>query len=56
MARSLTIQHTETPGTSRLFNGFLLLALGWLLAGMLFAGLNVSDADAAEASPVFDVE
>ena len=56
MARSLTIKHTETPGTSRLFNGFLLLALGWLMAGMLLAGLNVGEADAAETVPVLDVE
>jgi hypothetical protein len=54
MARSLTVSHTETPGTSRLFNGFLLLALAWLMAGMLVAGLNVGDADAAETMPVLD--
>ena len=56
MARSLTVKHTETPGTSRLFNGFLILAMGWLMAGMLLAGLNVGEADAAETTPVVNVE
>ncbi len=30
MARSLTVQHEETPATSTLLNAFLLLAFAWL--------------------------
>jgi anti-sigma factor RsiW len=45
MARSLTVKHTEEPGTSSLLNAFLLLAFGWMMAGMLIGGLS-SDAQA----------
>lgn len=56
MARSLTIKNTEKAATSRLFNVFLLIALGWLMLGMVFAGVSVGDADAVEAAPAFDLE
>lgn len=52
MARSMTVKHTEAPGTSRLFNAFLLLAFGWLLTSMLVAGATAgqptADAPAVE--------
>jgi hypothetical protein len=38
MARSLTIIPEERATTSPLFTGFLLLAIGWLLAGALLTG------------------
>ena len=44
MARSLTVKHTEAPGTSSLLNAFLLVAFGWLVASMLFAGVSASAA------------
>ena len=44
MARSLTVKHTEAPGTSGLLNAFLLVAFGWLVASMLFAGVSASAA------------
>lgn len=44
MARSLTVKHTETPGTSGLFNLFLALAFGWLLVSMLVAGAQANPA------------
>lgn len=50
MARSLTVKHTEAPGTSGLLNAFLLVAFGWLVASMLFAGVSASAAtDSAPA-------
>lgn len=56
MARSLTIKHTEAPGTSRLFNVFLLLAAAWL--GMsLVASAFAGEADVApEQGTVFNAE
>ncbi len=50
MARSLTIEHTEEPGTSSLLNAFLLLALVWLTLGMLVSGFT-ADAQTAPATP-----
>lgn len=44
MARSLTVKHTEAPGTSSLLNAFLLVAFAWLVASMLFAGVSASAA------------
>lgn len=56
MARSLTIKHTEAPGTSRLFNAFLLLAAAWLGLSVL-ASAFVGEADAApEQNAVFNAE
>ncbi|MCB9762156.1 MAG: hypothetical protein H6739_20320 [Alphaproteobacteria bacterium] len=46
MARSLTVKHTEAPGTSSLLNVFLALAFGWLVVSMLVAGATASPADA----------
>ncbi len=37
MARSLTVNHQETPSTNRLLNVFLLISVGWLTA-QVFAG------------------
>ena len=37
MARSLVVKHEEKLGTSPLLNAFLVLALGWMLAGVLVA-------------------
>jgi len=50
MARSLTVKHTEEPGTSSLLNVFLLLAFGWMIVGML-AGAFASDAEITDATP-----
>jgi len=50
MPRSLTVTHTEKPGTSSLFNAFLLLCGAWLAVSMLVAAAN-ADATATEASP-----
>lgn len=50
MARSLTVKHTEAPGTSSLFNLFLAVAFGWLLLSM-FAAASASDAPEAPAAP-----
>ena len=44
MARSLNVSHQEKMATSPLFNAFLLLAFGWMIAGAVLANL----ADAAE--------
>lgn len=56
MARSLTIKHTEAPGTSRLFNVFLLLAVGWLGLAVVASAFS-GEADAAvEQSSVFNAE
>ena len=54
MARSLTVNHTEAPATSGLFNAFFLLALGWMvLAAFTSANAEVEDAAAVPtpASP-----
>jgi hypothetical protein len=53
MARSLTIKHTEKPGTSSLFNAFLLLAFGWLVVSMLVAGANADAAQTEAPVPEF---
>lgn len=37
MARSLVVKHEEKLGTSPLLNAFLLLALGWMVAGAWLA-------------------
>ncbi|MED5372457.1 MAG: hypothetical protein VX899_15695 [Myxococcota bacterium] len=56
MARSLTVKHTEKPGTSSLFNAFLILAAAWLGLSLL-ASAFVSEADAApEASALINAE
>lgn len=56
MARSLTVKHTEAPGTSSLFNVFLAVAFGWLLLSM-FAAASASSVDDQGATPVmFDAQ
>jgi hypothetical protein len=45
MARSLTIKHEETPSTSLIMTGFLVLSFGWLAATAIFAAT-------ADARPV----
>lgn len=37
MARSLVVKHEEKLATSPLLNAFLVLALGWMVAGALLA-------------------
>lgn len=39
MARSLNVKHEEKLGTSSLMNAFLVLALGWMVAGAFLANL-----------------
>lgn len=46
MARSLTVQQEENPSTSRLLDGFLLLAVVWMLLGAVAS--TFEGADAAE--------
>ena len=56
MARSLTVQHTEEPGTSSLLNAFLLLALVWLTLGMLVAGFTAdAQTPPADVTPINDL-
>jgi hypothetical protein len=49
MARSLVVKHEEKLGTSPLLNTFLVLALGWMVAGAVLASMGdtapVSGAD-----------
>ncbi|MCB9742204.1 MAG: hypothetical protein H6741_18565 [Alphaproteobacteria bacterium] len=56
MARSLTVKHTETPGTSSLLNGFLVFAFGWLLISMLVAGATASPMDGPEPAAVLNAK
>jgi hypothetical protein len=51
MARSLTVNHQETPSTNPLLTGFLLLCIAWLALGTI-AGA----AFAPEAPPVTTLE
>ncbi len=37
MARSLVVKHEETTGTSSLLNSFLLVAVLWMVGGMLLS-------------------
>ncbi len=37
MARSLTVKHEETPGTSMIMTAFLVLAVVWMAASAVFA-------------------
>lgn len=48
MARSLTVKHEEHATTSRLFTGFLLLSVAWMLASAFGAGAT---ADAIDPGP-----
>ena len=38
MARSLQVKHEEKAATSSLLNGFILVALAWLIGSALFSG------------------
>jgi|GEM_PF-2701251 len=46
MARSNVVTHTEETETSWLFNGFLALAIGWLLLTATVGGASVNAANA----------
>jgi len=52
MARSLTVKHEENVPTSPLFTGFLLLAMAWMMLGVVLGGgeatPGVETAQAAE--------
>lgn len=48
MARSLTVKHEEKPGTSTLFNSFLILAVAWMVGGAVLA--SVADAAPIDAA------
>lgn len=56
MARSLTVKHTETPGTSSLFNVFLAIAFGWLLLSMFAAASASSDATDAPSLEMINAQ
>jgi hypothetical protein len=43
--------HSELPGTSWLFNGFILLSIGWMFLSMAYSGAGPGlDNPAAQAS------
>ena len=44
MARSLTVKHEETTGTSPLLNAFLLIALAWLIGAAFTANASENTA------------
>lgn len=51
MANTQPHVHSELPGTSWLFNGFILLSIGWMFLSMAFSGPGPSlDNGAAQAS------
>lgn len=45
MARSLTVKHDEAPRTSALFTSFLVLSVGFLLAGAFVVASADASAD-----------
>jgi len=53
MAKSTQIVHNENVGTSWLFNGFILVAVGWMFLSMAFSGTSTNiDGGAAKASMI----
>jgi hypothetical protein len=46
MARSLVVKHEEKLGTSPLLNGFLFLALAWMIGGAVVTSLMDGSAPA----------
>jgi len=51
MAKPQHATHTEIAGTSWLFNGFLILSIGWMFLSMAFSGAGPSlDGGATQAS------
>ena len=55
MARSLTVNHDETPSTNPLLTGFLLLAVAWLAIGTLAAtSFSAVATPGAAQTPVID--
>jgi hypothetical protein len=51
MARSLVVKHEEKLGTSSLLNSFLLLALGWMVAGAVLAWMGEASAEPTVEQP-----
>jgi F0F1-type ATP synthase membrane subunit c/vacuolar-type H+-ATPase subunit K len=51
MARSLVVKHEEKLGTSPLLNAFLVVALGWMLTGVLVAYAADGAAGAVVSQP-----
>ena len=53
MAKPNQMVHTETVGTSWLFNGFILVAVGWMFLSMAFSGTGANlDGSAVKASMI----
>lgn len=51
MAKPQPHVHSENPGTSWLFNGFILLSIGWMFLSMAFSGQGPSlDGGTTQAS------
>ena len=48
MARSLNVNHQETPSVNVLFTAFLVFAAAWLA----FAGLTLVSDESAAATPI----
>ncbi len=51
MARSLQVKHEEKAATSSLLNGFILVALAWLIGSALFSGAAESATTLPAAAP-----
>ena len=51
MARSNVAIHTENTETSWLFNGFLVIAIGWLFVTATIGGATVNPANADVGPP-----
>ncbi len=53
MAKPNQMVHNETVGTSWLFNGFILVAVGWMFLSMAFSGTGANlDGSAVKASMI----
>lgn len=51
MARSLQVKHEEKAATSSLLNGFILVALAWLIGSALFSAPAESATTLPAAAP-----
>lgn len=51
MARSLQVKHEEKAATSSLLNGFILVALAWLIGSALFSAPAESATTPPAAAP-----
>lgn len=56
MARSLTVKHEESTGTSSLFTAFLLLACAWLAAAAVSSASAEHQGVEAQPAALFNAE